>query len=215
MREKLEKEAFTAREWEIIATHRTPAQVQRFLSALRYNREREGATLRSFRAALRRGEVHCLEAALVAAVILEQHSQPPLLLSLASQDQLDHVVFLFRRKNLWGAIARSRDTGLHGRRPVFRNVRQLAWSYFDPYVDFTARINGYGVGDLRELGNCDWRFSERNVWKVERYLQEIPHRELKSSERRYQHLLARFAVFRRTHPTGAPTYFENKDQWML
>ncbi|HKP72479.1 MAG TPA: hypothetical protein VJT82_06045 [Pyrinomonadaceae bacterium] len=209
------REAFTAREWRIIEGHRTPRQVQRFLSALSYNRETEGETLRSFRTSLERRSVHCLEAAIIAAVILEQHGYPPLLLSLESQDKLDHVIFPFRRKNLWGAVARSRDTGLHGRRPVFRNIRQLAWSYFDPYVDLTARVTGYGLGHLDELGDYDWRFSARNVWKVERYLQEIPHRELKSSERRYERLVARFKEFRREHPTGAPTYFENKDQWML
>jgi hypothetical protein len=49
---------------------------------------------------------------------------------------------------------------------------------------------------------------------VEHYLQRIPHRELKSSERRYEQLLARFTAFRLAHPIGAPTYFENKDQWM-
>jgi hypothetical protein len=215
MSSKPEREAFTPRERKIIETHRTPEQVQAYLSALAYNRETGGGTLRSFRAALRHGEVHCLEAALVAAAILEQHGHPPLLLSLESQDKLDHVVFPFRRGKLWGAIARSRDTGLHGRRPVFRNLRQLAWSYFDPYVDYTARITGYGVANLSDLGNYDWRFSARNVWKVERYLQELPHRELKSSERRYRRLLARFDAFRQTHPTGAPTYFENKDQWMF
>ena len=209
------REAFTARERRIIETHRTPRQVQRYLSAVPYNRETDGETLCSFRASLRRGTVHCLEAALVAAVILEQHGYPPLLLSLESQDKLDHVVFPFRRDNLWGAVARSRDTGLHGRRPVFRNLRQLAWSYFDPYVDTTARITGYGLGNLYELGNYDWRFSARNVWKVERYLQELPHRALNSSERRYRRLLARFDAFRQTHPTGAPTYFENKDVWMM
>ena len=207
--------AFTPRERKLIEAHRTPEQVQRYLTSLAYNRERNGETLRSFRASLRRGRVHCLEAALVAAAILEQHGHAPLLLSLESQDKLDHVVFPFRRKNLWGAIARSRDTALHGRYPVFRNLRQLVWSYFDPYVDFKARIIGYGLGDLRELGNYDWRFSERNVWKVERYLQELPHRELKSSERRYQRLVARFAEFRQKNPTGTPTYFENKDVWMM
>ncbi|HYP00536.1 MAG TPA: hypothetical protein VER76_10140 [Pyrinomonadaceae bacterium] len=207
--------AFTPRERKLIEAHRTPEQVQRYLSALPYNRETKGETLCSFRASLRRGRVHCLEAALVAAAILEQHEYPPLLLSLESQCKLDHVVFPFRRNNLWGAIARSRDTGLHGRRPVFRNLRQLAWSYFDPYVDFHARIIAYGLGDLRELGNYDWRFSARNVWKVERYLQEIPHRPLNSSERRYARLVARFAEFRQKHPTGAPTYFENKDLWMM
>lgn len=212
---KPERRAFTPRERKIIETHRTPEQVQRYLSRLRYNRETEGETLRSFRTSLGCGEVHCLEAALIAVAILEQHGYPPLLLSLESQDKLDHVIFPFQRNNLWGAVARSRDTGLHGRRPVFRNLRQLAWSYFDPYVDTTARLTGYGLGDLsKALGSYDWRFSERNVWKVERYLQEIPHRALNSSDRRYARLLARFKEFRQTHPTGAPTYFENKDQWM-
>ena len=211
---KPEMAAFNAHERRIIETHRTPRQVQRYLSALPYNRETHGETLASFRTALARRTVHCLEAALVAVAILEQHGYPPFLLSLESQDKLDHVVFPFRRNNLWGAVARSRDTALHGRRPVFRNLRQLAWSYFDPYVDTTARLTGYGLGDLRELGNYDWRFSGRNVWKVERYLCEIPHRALNSSERRYTELLTRFKAFRQKNPTGSPTYFDNKDVWM-
>src|SRR5919202_1456961 len=145
-------EAFTAREREIIESHRTPARVQRFLSEMPYNWERCGATLRSFREVIRRGEAHCLEAAITAAVILEQHGYPPLLLSLESQDKLDHVVYVFRRRGLWGALGRSRDLGLHGRRPVFKTLRQLAWSYFDTYVDYTGRITGYGLGDLYDLG---------------------------------------------------------------
>jgi hypothetical protein len=209
------REAFKAREWAVVESHRTPAQVQRYLSRMPYNWERCGATLRSFREVLRRGAAHCLEAALAAAVILEQHGYPPLLMSLESQDKLDHVVFVFRRRGLWGSVARSRDLGLHGRRPVFKNLRHLAWSYFDPYVDTTARITGYGVTSMYELGGYDWRFSPRNVWKVERHLQEIPHRHLRSSERRYRALLARFQEFRRTHPDRAPDYFDNRDTWML
>jgi hypothetical protein len=207
--------AFTPRERKLIETHRTPEQVQRYLSALAYNRERNGETLRSFRASLRRGRVHCLEAALVAAAVLEQHDYPPLLLSLESQDKLDHVVFPFRRGKLWGAVARSRDTALHGRRPVFRTLRQLAWSYFDPYVDTHARITGYGLGDLYELGGYDWRFSERNVWKVERYLQEIPHRALDASDARYARLLARYKECRRAHPTGHLEDYETRRLWMI
>lgn len=214
METKPPQAAFTKQEWQIIETHRTPAQVQRFLSAVPYNREPEGATLRTFREVVRRNEAHCLEAAMSAAVILEQHGYPPLLLSLESQDKLDHVVFVFRHNGQWGACARSRDAGLHGRRPIFRNLRQLVWSYFDPYVDLTGRITGYGVGNLYELGNYDWRFSETNVWKVERYLQEIPHRRLKSSDKRYEQLLARYREFRRQHPTGSPTYYDRRDQWM-
>lgn len=206
---------FTRREWQLIETHRTPAQVQRFLSGLAYNRERHGPTLRSFREVARRGAAHCLEAALVAAVILEQHGYPPLLLSLESQDKLDHVLFVFRRRGRWGAVARSRDIGLHGRRPIFRTLRQLVWSYFDPYVDLTARITGYGLGNLYELGRYDWRFSQRHIWRVERYLQDMPHRALNSSERRYERLLARYKAWRAHHPTGSPDYFENRDVWLM
>src|SRR5882762_831077 len=193
-------ESFTAAEWNLVQTHRTPAQVQRFLTAMPYNWERKGGTLRSFREVMKKGEAHCLEAALVAAVILEQHGYPPLLVSLESQDKLDHVIFVFKRRGLWGAIARSRDLGLHGRRPVFRTLRQLAWSYFDPYVDYSGRIVGYGPCSLYELGNYDWRFSAKNVWKVENYLREIPHRKIRSSDRRYERLLKRYQEFKQQHP---------------
>jgi hypothetical protein len=215
MNTKPDKSAFTAREWRIVESHGAPARVQRYLSAMRYNREKCGATLRSFREVARRGEAHCLEAAITAAVILEQHGYPPLLMSLESQDKLDHVIFVFKRRGLWGGVARSRDLGLHGRKPVFRSLRDLAWSYFDTYVDHTGRITGYGLGDLRELGNYDWRFSPRNVWKVERYLQGIPHRAIKSSDVRYERLLARYKEFRRANPTGHLEDYETRGLWMI
>ncbi|HEV2705695.1 MAG TPA: hypothetical protein VGV59_07195 [Pyrinomonadaceae bacterium] len=213
--ERPPREAFTAEEWAIVSAHRTPERVQRWLTRLPYNWLKDGITQRSFREVVRRREAHCMEAALAAAVILEQHGYPPLVLSLASQDKLDHVVFLFQRDGRWGAIGRSRDTGLHGRRPVFRNPRQLAWSYHDPYVDNTGRITGYAVADLRQLGSYDWRFSTKNIWRAERLLQEIPHRPLVCSERRYRMLLARYKEFARTHPGESPTYFDDRATWLL
>jgi hypothetical protein len=209
------REDFSRKEWGLVESLRTPAREQHYQSALKYNRERGGPTLRSFRGVVQRGEAHCLEAAIFAAAVLEQHGYPPLLLSFESQDNLDHVVFVFRRRGLWGSVARSRDTALHGRKPVFRNLRQLAWSYHDPYVDTTARLTGYGLASLYELGGYDWRFSERNVWKVERHLQEIPHTPLRSSERRYQDLLARYEEWHARHPDRSPVYFDDRHTWML
>ena len=208
------KDAFAVKEWNLIQAHRTPLQVQRFLCSLPYNWERNGETQRSFRTVLCRKEAHCMEAALVAAVILEQRGFPPLIVSLESQDKLDHVIFVFQQKGLWGSIARSRDVGLHGRKPVFRSLRQLVWSYFDPYVDMTGRITGYGLTNLYELGNYDWRFSSRNLWKVENHLREIPHKRLKSSDTRYQRLFERYKEFRQSHPKDYPTFFYNRDEWM-
>ena len=142
--------------------------MQRYLNALPYNTEPPpgGPTLRSFRGVARVGTAHCLESAVTTAVILEQHGYPPLLLSFESIDELDHVLFVYRKDGRWGSVARSRDPGLHGRKPVFRTARALALSYVDPYVDFTGRITGYAVADLRMLGDYDWRLSEKNIWKV-------------------------------------------------
>ena len=206
---------FTRSERKVIESLRTPAQVQRFLTAMPYNWERNGGTLRSFREVLKKNEAHCLEAALVATVILEQHGYPPLLLDLESVDLLDHVIFVFQQKGLWGSIGRSRDRGLHGRKPVFRNLRQLVWSYFDPYVDFSGRIKGYGLTNLYELGNYDWRFSSRNMHKIEDHLREIPHLPLKSSDDRYRQLHKRYKAFKKEHPDAQPYYYKNQNQWMM
>lgn len=209
------REAFTSREWAIIKRYRTPEQVHRFLRSLPYNHETRGETLRSFREVIRRRTAHCLEAALTAAVILEQHGCPPLVLSFESKDNLEHVIFVFRRRGRWGSVARSRDAGLHGRRPVFRSIRALAWSYYDPYVDWTGRLTGYQLVDLRDLGDYDWRFARRNMWKVERLLIDIPHRRMPSSDRRYRRLLRRFLAYRARHPTGPVIeIYAQRARWM-
>lgn len=205
---------FTKKEWEIIQHTRTPLEVQRYLKAIPYNREPIKATCLSFRSVICEHRAHCLEGAMVAAVILEQHGYPPRLVSIESQDRLDHVLFLFEENGKYGAVARSRDIGLHGRKPVFRTVRDLVMSYFEPYVDKSGRITGYAATNLYELGNYDWRFSPRNVWRVERLLQEIPHHEIRSSEARYQKLLRRYLKFHKEHPDRSPDYFANKNLWL-
>ncbi len=193
--------AFTPEELRIIRTYRTPAQVQDFLRRLPYNWERGGKTLRSFRGVIRHGEANCLEAVLAAATILEQHGYPPLVLDLVSQAELDHVAFLFKHRGRWGAVAKSRDPGLHGRKPVFRRIRDLVYSYVDPYVDGSGRIVGYGVGHLDALVRADWRLGRGNMWEVERALLRMPHKELRTSDRRYLRMLRRFlALTRAGHP---------------
>lgn len=210
-----DKQSFTKKEWRLIQSLKTPNRVQRYFSSMPYNWEREGGTLRSFREVLKRSEAHCLEAAVGAAVILEQHGYPPLLMDIESVDLLDHVIFVFQHDGLWGSIGRSRDIGLHGRRPLFRSLRDLTWSYFDTYIDFTGRITGYGLGSLYDLGNYDWRFSARNIWKVEEYLRVIPHRSIRSSNQRYEQWHNRYKEFKKKHPNALPDYYNNRHQWML
>lgn len=198
----------------LILRVRTPEQVQRWLNSLPYNWERRGDTLRTLRGVLRHGNVHCLEAALCAATILEQHGHPPLLLDLESVDQLDHVLFLFRRDGRFGAVARSRDPGLHGRKPVYRNLHSLVQSYAAPYVDFTGRLQGYGVLDLRTLGRGDWRTSKRNVRFVEQALIDNRHRRFKVSDAHYRRWRRRYETFKRQNPTARPTFYPNRRTWL-
>jgi len=203
----------TAAERRIIDRLRTPAAVQRWLNALPYNSEQGGETLRSFRGVVRRGAAHCLEAALAAAVILEQHRYPPLVLSFESIDLLDHVIFVYRGPRGWGSVARSRDPGLHGRKPVFATPRALALSYVDPYIDFTGRVEAYAVVDLRVLGNYDWRLSDTNVWKVERLLLDWPHRRIRSSDRRADWWRVRYRAFREAHDYKPWKFYPRRDRW--
>jgi len=198
----------------LIARLRTPSDVQRYLNRLPYNQEPppQGATLRSFRGVVREGSAHCLEAAMFAAVVLEQHGYPPLVLSFESIDELDHVIFIHQHRGRWGSVARSRDPGLHGRRAVFATPRALARSYVDPYVDFTGRVTGYAVVDLRVMGNYDWRLADTNVWKVERVLLDWPHRRIVTSDMRYARLLRRYRAFRKTFGRK-PIYYRGREKW--
>jgi hypothetical protein len=163
---------------------------------------------------VRYGEAHCLEAVLAAAAILEQHGDPPVVLDLASWDGLDHVLLLYRRNGRWGSIGKSRDAGLHGRKPIFRSVRDLVYSYVDPYVDGSGRIIGYGVFELDALTRADWRLGDHHVWSVERALIDAPHVRLRTSDRRYARALRRYRAFRARHPRAPATDYAGKERWL-
>lgn len=187
--------------------------MQSWLNRLPYNAEPDGPTQRSFREVVRRGQAHCLEAALSAAVILEQHGYPPRVLSFESIDHLDHVIYVYQRRGLWGSIARSRDPGLHGRKPVFRTARALALSYVDPYVDDTGGVEAYAVVDLLTLmGRYDWRFSPRNLWKVEQALIDYRHRPIRTSKVRLERLRARYRAFRAANDGRKPLFYA-RETW--
>lgn len=205
---------FTRAERALIARLNTPAKVQRWLNALPYNTEKGGPTQRSFRPVARLKKAHCMEAALFAAVVLEQHGYPPLVMSLESQDWLDHVIFIYQRSGRWGSVARSRDPGLHGRKPVFRSPRALARSYIETYVDYTGRVTGFGVANLAEaMGNYDWRLTTNNVWRVEQMLIDLPHEKTRSSIRRYRVLLRKYRAYRKAHDDRKPLYYRGREKW--
>jgi len=222
---------FTPAERRLIARLNTPPKVQRYLNALPYNTEPPPgrATLRSFRGVVQHHTVHCLEAALFAATVLERHGYPPLVISFESIDELDHVIFVYQKRGrepfsvdraekgsrplFWGSVARSRDPGLHGRKPMFATPRALAASYLDTYVDLTGRIRAFTLVDLRVMGHYDWCLSDKNVWKVERMLLETPHQPLRMPEARFRAFRQRYRAFKEKYPDRKPLFYDNRRQW--
>ena len=230
-RAKSKELQFTPVERRLIARLRTPLAVQNYLNALPYNTEPPPgrATLRSFRGVVRHHTAHCLEAALFAATVLEQHGYPPLVISFESIDELEHVIFVYQKRGregfsagsrenpsrplFWGSVARSRDPGLHGRKPVFATPRALAASYLDAYVDLTGRITAFALVDLRVLGDYDWRLSEKNVWKVERMLLGTKHQPLHMPDARFRDFRQRYRAFKDRYPDRKPLFYEHRDRW--
>jgi hypothetical protein len=81
-------------------------------------------------------------------------------------------------------------------------------------VDYTGRITGYAVVDLEELGESDWRFSSQDMWWLEKYLIDYPHRPIVSSDSRYERLLKKYKEFKARYPDRQPLYYKNKHTWM-
>lgn len=185
---------------------RTPRDVQRWLDGLDYNHEKRGPSLKSFRGVARWRSAHCLEGALAAAFVLEHHGHPPLLLDLESADELDHVVMVYQgRDERWGAVGKSRYPALMGRKPVYRTLRELAWSYVDPFVDRTGRVTGWTLFDLRAWeGTPDWRYDRGNVWRIEDALLAAPHAPMRASDARHRRWRKRYLAWKKEHPTREP-----------
>ena len=118
-----------------LAGLRTPERIQDFVSRLHWNHQADGPTALSVVGVLRQDQAHCIEGAFVAACALWLNGHPPLLIDLgAARGDVDHVMALFRRGRYWGAISKSNSPYLRYRDPIYRNLRELAISFFPQYV---------------------------------------------------------------------------------
>jgi len=156
----------------------TPAKIQRFLDDLPYNTESDGETFRSPRRVLADRTANCIEGAVLAAAALRVQAHPPLIMDLTAVRDEDHVIAVFRRHRLWGAIATSKFTGLRFREPVYRTLRELAMSYFEQYFNLAGERTLRGHGRPVNLARFDglrWMTSTEDLWPIARHLEQIPH----------------------------------------
>jgi hypothetical protein len=165
-----------------LAQLRTPARIQDFVNKLRFNLEKRGETHRSVEEALKAGEAHCFEGALIAAAALLRLGHKPLLLDLkAARPDFDHVVTLFKEGKKWGAISKTNHAILRYREPVYASVRELAMSYFNEYFleDGTKTLRSFSTKpfDLTKYGD-EWLRSTENLAWIAHELDQVPHTQI-------------------------------------
>ncbi len=148
---------WTAAEQRLLSQLKKPQQVQAFLDATPYSSE---PIYRSPRSVMRDRKAHCFDGAMFAAAVLERVGFPPLLVDLRAHRDDDHVLAVFQADGCWGAIAKSNFVGLRGRDPVYRSLRELAMSYFEPYFNLervrSLRAFSRPVS-LTRFEKFDWR----------------------------------------------------------
>jgi hypothetical protein len=174
----LDHTGFTAREMRKLRSLKDPHRIQRFLDAMPYHL---ADTAWSPRRVLQENTAHCFEGAMLAAAALRVNGFPPLVFDLEAEADTDHVVAIYRQRAHWGAIAKSNFTGCRYREPVYRNLRELAMSYFDVYFnlrgDRSLRTFSRPV-NLARFDRLQWMTTQKPLWFVSEYLCTIRHHQL-------------------------------------
>ena len=168
----------TRAEFAVLRRLDSPRKIQAFLYGLKQNFELKGDTCRPVRVVLRTRTAHCIEGAMLAACALWVHGEAPLVMDMRAHHDYDHVVTLFRRHGLWGAISKTNGVGLRCRDPAYRTLRELAASYLHEYSNRREikSLREYSVPcDLRAFDPKLWVSGEKNAWEVAEKLDELPH----------------------------------------
>ena len=179
-----EELGLTRAEFATLARLSTPHKIQDFVAAIPLNFERGGQTCLPVREVLRQRRAHCIEGAMLAALALWVHGEPPLLLDLKAEKDYDHVVALFRRNGHWGAISKTNPPVLRYRDPVYRTLRELALSYFHEYANkrHQKTLRSWaGPFDLRRVDPALWITGEQSCWEVGYRLDALRHWPLVSA----------------------------------
>jgi hypothetical protein len=168
----------TATEFALLERLDTPAKIQAFVYELKQNFEVGGETCFSVRQVLHSRRAHCIEGAMLAACAFWVHGEPPLILDMRAVNDFDHVVALYRRQGLWGAISKTNGVFLRSRDPVYRDLRELAMSYFHEYANRRSHktLREYSLPfDLRRIDPRIWVSGEEGAWEVAAALDELRH----------------------------------------
>jgi hypothetical protein len=169
---------FETRERKIMVQLSNPFKIQAFLDKLAYSTE---DIYRCPLRVLRERTAHCFDGALFAAAALRRIGFPPLVTELVPNDRDDvHLLALYKVDGHWGAVAKSNFVGLRFREPIYRSLRELALSYFEPYYNLAYEKTLRGVKrplNLEVFAGSEWMVSDGPLDEIARRLddrREIP-----------------------------------------
>lgn len=160
---------------KVIDSIRSELDIQAVLDSIPYSAD---PVYRCPRSVLRDRKANCFDGALFAAAALLHLGRPPLIMELKAVRDDDHLLAVFRRHGCWGAIAKSNCAGLRYREPIYRNIRELALSYFEFYfnVESEKTLRGYSSPiDLAALDPDDWRVRDEAMERIEHRIDRSRH----------------------------------------
>ena len=167
------------KELKILKSLNTPKKIQDFLNQMPFNFEKNGDIVLSPMSVLEKKTCHCAEGAVLAALALRVNGWPPLLVDFeATDDDLDHVIAVYKQYGQWGAISKTNHGVLRYREPVYNSIRELVMSYFHEYFDNKGRKNLRNFStpvDLKRFDQRGWMSTKEGIDYIPEYLCDVKH----------------------------------------
>jgi hypothetical protein len=143
----------------------TPFAIQEYLDSMPYIAEERD---RSPLDVMLEGQCHCLDGGFLAVLALWQIGFKPLLIDIVPDPGMDddHVLALYQIDGRWGAVAKSNYVNLGFREPVYKNLRELAMTYFEHYVSVNQEktLRGYTRPlDASRYTHLNWAWDEEGA----------------------------------------------------
>ena len=173
---------FGKKEFQKLMKLNKEKKVQNFLNELEINFEYKGDTCMSPFRVLQEKKAHCIEGAMLAALILRLHGEKSLVVDLtATEKDFDHVICVFNKYGKWGCISKSNHAAHRYREPIYRDIRELVMSIFHEYIDKEGRktLRSFSQPvDLEKFDYLQWWKVEHDLWEIPEYLAEVKHENI-------------------------------------
>jgi hypothetical protein len=177
MVEKLE-DYLNAQQMEVLCGMASPEKIQAYLDSIPYSAEDINRCPLSV---LQDRKAHCYDGAFLAAAALRRIGYPPIVVDMMPEPNRDddHLLAVFKRNGLFGALAKSNFVGQRYREAIHRTLRELVLSYFEDYfnVEGEKTLRAYTIPlDLRSFDRLGWEYRDEGVdaiadrfWKLRHF----------------------------------------------